>query len=316
MVLQQSCNSSGIVVCNKMPGMTSMDVVRVMRRATGIKRVGHGGTLDPMASGVLPVFIGQATRVSEYLLDSPKEYTTVLCLGKTTDTYDADGEIIQNSDYAFVSWAMFAQMVLDYIGHILQKPPMYSALKVGGKRLYKLARSGVEVERAYRKVIISSIDVKNWNPPFVTLHVKCGRGVYIRSLVHDLGQSLGCGAHVTELTRVRTGNFTLDDALVINNFNEKMISKVWEGFMQPMDSALVSIPAYVVEEEQEKHVRFGEAVEMATSQIKNNKEPYRRIYNRHGYFIGIVKSLGGTNLWKPEKIFAAGKPSSLAPSKA
>ena len=140
-----------------MPGITSMDVIRIMRRATGLKRIGHGGTLDPIASGVLPVFVGQATRVSEYILDNPKEYTTVLCLGKTTDTYDADGEILQKHDYAFVSREMFGQILPSYIGPILQKPPMYSALKVDGKRLYTLARSGMEVERAYRSVVVSSL---------------------------------------------------------------------------------------------------------------------------------------------------------------
>jgi|TARA_B100001750_G_C15520348_1_gene611040 tRNA pseudouridine55 synthase len=312
--MQQSNNSSGIVVCNKMPGITSMDVVRIMRRATGLKRIGHGGTLDPIASGVLPVFIGQATRVSEYILDNPKEYITVLCLGKTTDTYDADGEILQKHDYSSVSRETFSQVLPSYTGHILQKPPMYSALKVEGKRLYKLARSGVEVERVHRSVVVSFLDVTEWNPPFVTLHVKCGRGVYIRSLVHDLGQSLGCGAHVVELTRVKIGNFSLDEALCIDNSKEEIVSTQWKSFLKPMDSVLISMPAYVIETEQEVRLRSGEAIELINSQIDNDKERYRRIYNRHGYFVGIVRPAGDTNLWKPQKIFAAEEPSTLAPS--
>ena len=312
--MQQSSNTSGIVVCNKMPGITSMDVIRIMRRATGLKRIGHGGTLDPIASGVLPVFVGQATRVSEYILDHPKEYTTVLCLGKTTDTYDADGEILQKHDYAFVSREMFGQILPSYIGPILQKPPMYSALKVEGKRLYKLARSGMEVERAYRSVVVSSLNLTEWDPPFVTLHVKCGRGVYIRSLVHDLGQSLGCGAYVMELTRVKVGDFSLDEALCINSLSEEMVSKSWRSVLKPMDSVLMSMPAYVIETEQEVRLRYGEAIELMNSQVHDYKQHYRRIYNRHGYFVGIVRSTSDTNLWKPHKIFAAERPSALAPS--
>ena len=311
---QESKSISGIIVCHKITGMTSMDVIRIVRRLTGVKKVGHGGTLDPIASGVLPLFIGQATRVTEYILNSSKEYSAVIQLGEETDTYDREGTVIKRHDYSSVSRELFDNAVSEYLGSISQKPPMYSALKVGGTRLYKLARAGIEVEREYRKVCISSITVTDWHPPFVTLHIKCGRGVYVRSLVHDIGQTLSCGAHVRELTRMSVGDFTLRDALVIDNAHQPLALNLWQRHLQPLDSVLLSIPACLVDHEQETLVKSGGSIDLGTNHPMTTENHCRRIYNKQGYFIGLVKAWGRQPLWKPQKVFETSEASPFAPN--
>ena len=314
MELQESRSINGIIVCHKLAGMTSMDVIRIVRRFIGVKKVGHGGTLDPIASGVLPLFIGQATRVSEYILNSSKEYTTVIQLGEITDTYDREGTVIETHDYSSISKEMFNNTVSEYLGSISQKPPMYSALKIGGTRLYKLARAGIEIEREYRKVFISSIAVTDWHPPFVTLHIKCGRGLYVRSLVHDIGQTLRCGAHVRELTRLSVGDFKLRDALVVDNSHQPLALNLWRRYLLPLDSVLLSIPACLVDYEQETYVKSGGSINLGASHPMTEENRCRRIYNKQGYFIGIVKALGGQTLWKPEKVFKTSEASPFAPN--
>ena len=183
----------GLLNVNKSAGIYTMDLVRRVKKVTRQKRVGHAGTLDPLATGVVPICFGRATRMVEYLVDDIRAYRTTLEFGVETDTYDADGLVVNKRSNFSVS---LEDAFKDFVGIVDQVPPMYSAIKIEGKRLYELARSGIKVKRKSRKVQVNDINVVDWSPPFCTLEISCGRGFYVRSLVHDLGQMLGCGAHV------------------------------------------------------------------------------------------------------------------------
>ncbi len=194
----------GFLVIDKPPGMTSHDVVAWVRRGTGVKRIGHAGTLDPMATGVLVLCIGAATRLSEYVMSSHKVYTASIRLGIETDTYDADGQITATADASALTRSEVETALAHFQGEIDQIPPMVSALQQGGRRLYDLARQGIEVERAPRRVTLN-IHLLDLNLPDLRLRVECSPGTYIRSLAHDLGAALGVGAHLTALRRKASG---------------------------------------------------------------------------------------------------------------
>ncbi|MBI2856367.1 MAG: tRNA pseudouridine(55) synthase TruB, partial [Chloroflexi bacterium] len=195
----------GILNVIKPPQWTSMDVVRLIKRLTRQKRVGHAGTLDPQATGILPICIGQATRVMEYLVNSPKTYHAVVQLGVSTDTYDAQGQITDVRDPSHITLQDVDTALEAFRGVFYQVPPMYSALKREGERLYNLARAGKEVAREPRKVESFRLEVTGWNPPEVELEIECGRGLYVRSLAYDMGVALGCGASLGGLTRLSSG---------------------------------------------------------------------------------------------------------------
>ena len=197
--------ADGAFVINKPKAITSMDVVRAVRRITRVKRVGHAGTLDPIAEGVLPVCLGQATRFMDYLVDSGKTYVGEITFGAATDTYDAEGETTATGDYASLSREQIEEHLQRFTGIVLQRPPMYSAVKHEGQRLYDLARAGVEVERPEREVVVHRLMLREWEPPRAVVEVDCGKGFYMRSLAHDLGEAVGCPAHLSALTRTRVG---------------------------------------------------------------------------------------------------------------
>jgi tRNA pseudouridine55 synthase len=201
------------LIVDKPEGMTSHDVVRRVRRLAATRRVGHAGTLDPMASGILPVAIGEGTRLVEFLMDGDKSYRTTLKLGEITDTQDAEGAIVERRPVAGITAKMVADACTAFLGDIEQVPPMYSALKRNGVPLYRLARQGVEVERQARRVRIHRIEVIEVAPPLVTLEIDCSKGTYIRALGHDLGLALGTGAHLCALRRTRCGVFGEADSL-------------------------------------------------------------------------------------------------------
>ena len=219
---------NGFLVLDKPVGVTSMDVVRRVKLLTGMrKRVGHGGTLDPLASGILPICFGQATRLMEHLINETKGYRMEVRLGISTNTYDAEGEVVEENDPSLVTREQVEEALGSFRGTIQQKPPMHSALKRGGKRLYELARQGVTMELEPRQVEVYSLDLLNFKPPFVTIESQCGRGVYMRSLAHDLGQFLGCGAHTSSLVRLRTGSFNIDDAVTLDEFIQAVEEGRW-----------------------------------------------------------------------------------------
>ena len=210
----------GVLNLIKPPGMTSHDVVAVVRRTLGVKKVGHTGTLDPGVAGVLPICVGRATRLAEFIAGAEKAYRAEITFGVTTDTQDSFGEVQTETDASHLTRGDVAYALTQFQGEIAQIPPMVSAVKVGGKRLYELAREGVEVERAARPVTIHRLQLLDFRPgphPIAFVDVVCSKGTYIRTLAADLGAALGVGAHMSYLVRTRTGGFTLNDAATLED---------------------------------------------------------------------------------------------------
>lgn len=228
---------NGLLLVDKPGGMTSFDVVRRVRRWSGIRQVGHCGTLDPSASGVLPVAIGSATRLVEYLMAGAKEYVTTLRLGMVTDTQDGDGKVLENRPWAQVDRPALDAAIAGFVGAIRQVPPMHSALKRDGVPLYRLARQGVHVEREARDVFVESIEVLSVAWPDVILRITCGKGTYIRTLCHDLGQTLGCGAHMAALRRTRCGVFKAEHCHTVDALDRL----VGEGGSLPLADAVAAL---------------------------------------------------------------------------
>jgi len=208
----------GFLLIDKPGGITSHDVVRRIRRKLNIRRVGHGGTLDPMATGLIPVAVGDATRLLEFFSDGDKGYSATMRLGETTDSQDADGEIIAKADWQQLQAAEIKNAINGMAGPIEQVPPMFSALKKNGVPLYKLARQGIDVERQARQIVIRSINMTDCSLPDVSFDTLCSKGTYIRTLAHDIGQQLGCGAHLTSLRRFRHGPYDIADAVSLDQF--------------------------------------------------------------------------------------------------
>ncbi len=211
---------NGILVIDKSQGMTSFGVVRQVRRWCNVRRVGHAGTLDPLATGVLPVAVGWATRLVEYMMAGDKTYQATMKLGASTDTQDSEGQILEEKDWRHVDRAALDEVIADFVGTIEQLPPMYSALKKDGKPLYKLARQGIEVERQTRSMHIESLVIDEAALPFVTFTVRCTKGTYVRTLCHDIGQRLNCGAHMTALRRLSCGQFDVTASHTIEELQE------------------------------------------------------------------------------------------------
>ncbi|HZA20377.1 MAG TPA: tRNA pseudouridine(55) synthase TruB [Actinomycetota bacterium] len=240
----------GVLVIDKPPGITSHDVVDEVRRRLATKKVGHGGTLDPEATGILMVGVGRATRFLEYSQRAPKRYTAVGVFGITTSTQDASGEIIEVRP-AEITRADVERVAGGFVGEIDQVPPMVSAVKIGGERLYKKARRGEEVERAARRVTIHELTVTDFDPdgPRATFDVLCSSGTYVRTLVNDLGEALGCGAHLESLRRVAAGGFSIDEAIALE--------EVTPGSLRPLADAVRDLPAIHVTEEDAERVGHG-----------------------------------------------------------
>jgi tRNA pseudouridine55 synthase len=297
---------SGILNVNKPAGPTSFDIVSTIRRGTGEKRVGHGGTLDPMASGVLVVLLGQASRVSEYLLDLPKTYLARLRLGEATTTYDAEGEVTSR-DETPVAHEQLEGLLPAYVGQVMQVPPVFSALKVDGQRAYARARRGDEVTLPPRPVRIYRIEIKAFEYPEAEIEVECGRGTYIRSLAHDLGEALGCGAHLSGLVRTRVGPFWIERAVEIADLERRLEDGSWQELLDPVDVALLTLPQVTASIEEERDLRHGQAVTLddagyALAHPADGTEV--RGYAEDGSFIGILRFETVTKMWKPRKIFA------------
>ncbi len=296
----------GFLNVDKPYGITSMEVVRRVKRACGIKRVGHGGTLDPVATGVVPVCLGQATRLMEYVIDGTKDYRAVVELGVETDTYDSLGQVTARSDPSEVDRAAVERALEPFQGVIQQVPPMYSALKKQGKRLYELARAGIEVEREPRAVKVFSTTLVDWSAPLITVEVTCGRGFYMRSLAHDLGQALGCGAHLKSLIRLRTGPFRVADAIALPEAREPFPPEAgWQEALHAPDTVLSGLPAVIVGTQREGMLRDGRGFPSRSGPPDSGDGARCRAYGVNGGFIGILKFDVGTWQWRPDKIFAA-----------
>ncbi len=280
-----------------------MDLVRRLKRASKQKHVGHGGTLDPVATGVVPVCFGQATRVMEYLVNGTKDYRGVVELGVSTNTYDALGDVTARRDCSHVTAEAIEQALEAFRGVIEQVPPMYSALKWQGKRLYELARAGVEVEREPRKVEVLSIKLVDWSPPLATLEVSCGRGFYMRSLAHDLGEALGCGGHLQALVRLRTGPFKLADALSLAEAEQRFADGTWQDALHGPDTVLQHLRAVIAGKRLEEMIRQGQAVPPGFGIPFSRPNEECRVYSADGRFVAIMVFNASTGQWQPEKVF-------------
>lgn len=243
---------NGIIIIDKPEGRTSHDIVYEVRRLTGIKKVGHTGTLDPMATGVLPVCVGNATKAADMLTLSDKTYIAELVLGKTTDTQDAEGNILTECEVNCTE-AEIREAVGSFKGEIEQIPPMYSAVKQNGKKLYELARKGIEVERKSRKVTIHSIEILEINGTHVKIEVSCSKGTYIRTLCEDIGKKLNTGAYMNTLRRTKTGCFSINKSHTLEEIEREGIEK----FLLPVDKMFMEYPFIVLNEKQVKSVVNG-----------------------------------------------------------
>lgn len=232
----------GFLVVDKPTGITSHQVVAILRRAFGQKKIGHTGTLDPFATGVLPVALGEGTKAITFLDEAVKEYRATMRLGISTDTQDLEGEVLRERDWSHVTQEMLANAIPAFSGEILQTPPMFSALKRDGVPLYKLARRGESVEREARRILIHSLLVERIELPEISFVVSCSRGTYVRTLAHDLGEALGCGAHLVQLRRTASGPFTLASAFTLDQLATSSPREIAARNFIPIMTALSHLP--------------------------------------------------------------------------
>ena len=294
----------GILNINKPSGQTSFSVVALVRRLFGERRVGHAGTLDPEASGILPVCLGQGTRIVEFLLGWNKVYRAEIFLGITTDTYDATGKVVRQANSFQINQQQFETALGTFCGLISQTPPMYSALKHHGRKLYELARAGIVVNRESRQVKVYRLKLIDFNPPLVTIEVECGRGTYIRSLAHDLGELIGCGAHLKNLLRSRYGPFDIANAVSPTQLEDAFNYNNWQEMVYPMDIALSHWTPVVVSEQQEWVLRNGGPLVLENAPNGIGAEDQCRAYNRDGCFLAVLRFNPVSEQWQPKKVFA------------
>lgn len=286
----------GVILIDKEKGITSFDVVRKVKKLLNIQKVGHTGTLDPLATGLLPICVGRGTKAVNYLINDNKEYIAEIKLGENTDTYDREGTTIETFNCE-VSKSQFQETIDKFCGEIYQMPPKYSALKINGKRMYELARSGYEFEIPERKITIYEIELLEFKFPYATISVKCSKGTYIRSLAYDIGKSLGCGGHIYNLRRISSGQFNIDKAIDINScsledFEENII---------PIEKLFMNIECIFLNPYFEKLFKNGVGIMdyRLISKIKENG--IYRIYNEQETFMGL--GIKKDNYFKMESLF-------------
>jgi len=293
----------GILNINKPGGKTSFSIVAMVRRLIRERRVGHAGTLDITASGVLPVCFGQGTRVIEFLMDAHKVYRAWVKLGIATDTYDATGKIVQQGDASNISQEQLESALNSFRGLIRQTPPMYSALRYQGRRLYELARAGITVNRKSRLAKVYRLELLDFKPPMVTLEVECGQGTYIRSLAHDLGQLLGCGAHLENLVRLKYGPFDIKDAVTLPQLEDAFSHNSWRQLVYPIDIGLLHWVAVVVDDARERLIRNGGSVVIENGLDRVGLDRQCRAYSHDGCFLAVLNFNPESRQWQPEKVF-------------
>ncbi len=301
----------GIINVYKEKGYTSHDVVAKMRGILRMKKIGHTGTLDPDAEGVLPVCLGKGTKLCDMLTDKTKEYRAALLLGRETDTQDATGKTlaIQAVEVSEEMEAAVREAVLSFQGTYMQIPPMYSALKVNGKKLYELARAGKEVERQPRPVEILEIEIEKLDLPRATLRVVCSKGTYIRTLCHDIGKKLGCGGCMESLLRTRVDRFRLTDSLRLAEIEKLRDLGDLESHVLPVDAVFAELPELRMAEEREgdKLVHNGNPFAPELAALSGNPIlSEARVYDSQGQFIGIYRYDGTKKRYQPQKLFLGG----------
>ncbi len=297
-------NVSGVIVIDKPVGLTSHDVVQIIRRGTGIRRAGHTGTLDPRASGVLVVLVGPAVRLSEFVSASDKRYQATIRLGGSTDTYDAEGSYTEASPATSVldldiTEEGFGEMLQEFIGEVEQVPPPFSAVKVKGKKAYEMARKGEEVELEPRMINVFSLDLLEWALPEVVIDVYCSSGTYVRSLANDIGEKLEVGAHLVGLRRTKSGAFTLRDAVSLRRLRESFEVGNWYQYLVPAAEALTEWNSIELDADQVELVRHGHRVP-----AEPGSEGMVRAVSQQGDLIAIMRFVEDNDgEWQPKKVF-------------
>ncbi len=283
----------GILSIDKPSGLSSHDVVNKVRRVAGMRRIGHTGTLDPLATGLLIICLGRATRLAEYLIGQRKRYEASIRLGQETDTFDAEGTIVDEKPLE-VTVSQIRGAMDSFRGEINQVPPAYSAVKIAGQPLYKRARQGEAVTRPERKVTIYEFNLQRWQPPYLEVCIVCSSGTYIRSIAHDLGQALGCGGYLADLRRLAIGNFTIQDALPLQELKPENL----DTYLQPIDAAVRHLPHLILDRAEATRLFHGLSIPV---RIGQPAEPLVRAYDERGQFVGILTRV--EQHWQARKIF-------------
>ncbi len=289
---------SGVLVVDKPVGLTSHDVVQIIRRGTGIRRAGHTGTLDPRASGVLVVLIGPAVRLSEYVSASDKRYQATIRLGSSTDTFDSEGRVTSSAPVENITEEQFEDTLQQFIGEIEQVPPPYSAIKVQGRKAYEMAREGEEVSLEPRTIQVYSLELLEWAPPEAVVDVFCSSGTYVRSLANDLGNALGCGAHLVGLRRTKSGRFTLRDAVPLRRLQESFIAGDWYKYLIPAAEALADWPMIELDADQVELIRHGHRVP-----AEQGSKGWARGVSQQGDLVALLEVDETNSEWQPRKVF-------------
>ena len=290
---------SAILNIDKNPGITSTNVDKEIKKITGANKIGHVGTLDPLATGVLPVFMGQATRLINFMNDKTKVYQCDFELGLISDTYDLEGEITKVQNKVSISIESLNSVVSSFIGNSFQVPPKYSSVKYKGKRSYTLVRKGIEFSLEPKQIYIDDIKIIENNIPSVSLVVKCTEGVYIRSLINDIGEKLKCGAVLTKLRRIRSGIFTIDSSISVQHLENDH----WEMHKIPIDHLINHLPKLNTSNDQKYKLITGQTINIIDSEIKLSDQALVRCYDNENSFIGIAKYDQSNNIYLPHKIF-------------
>jgi tRNA pseudouridine55 synthase len=296
---------------NKPRGPTSHDVVARLRRASGERHIGHAGTLDPLAEGVLIVAAGKATRLVEYLMDAGKVYEAEVSFGVTTETYDAEGRVVAERPVTALTAQDVEEALAQFRGTIEQRPPPHSAVSVGGQRLYHLARQGKPVVAPPRQVTISRLELTSWERPRAVLMVACSKGTYVRSLAHDLGQALGSGAHLSRLVRQQVGPFHIAGATPLADLEERLRQGHWQDAALPLDAAIAHLHLVRLDDKAAGDLRHGKAVAAsppgpAMASPLPASGTLGRAYAPDGRLLAVVRLEGGDTppVWRPVKVLA------------
>ena len=293
---------SGVLVIDKPTGMTSHDVVNIVRRGTGIRRAGHTGTLDPRASGVLVILVGPAVRLSEYISASDKRYQAIIRMGTATDTYDAEGAFTREEVSVDVTEEQFEAELKKFEGEVEQTPPAYSAVKVNGRKAYEMARKGEEVELEPRMIQVHHLEVLEWATPEVVVDVHCSSGTYIRSLANDVVEVLGCGAYLVGLRRTKNGRFSLRDSIPLRKLKEAFEAGDWYKYILPAAESLSDWHSVELDPDEVETLRHGQRVK---AEPGTEVEMARGISDA-GELVALIKLVeaeDGTLEWQPKKVF-------------
>ena len=290
----------GVFLLDKPQGMSSNDIMQKVKRIFQANKAGHTGALDPLATGMLPICLGEATKFSQFLLDADKRYLVTAKLGERTDTSDAEGQIVETRDVN-VKTPEILTALEQFRGDILQVPTMFSALKHNGKPLYEYARQGITVEREARPITIFELNFIEYNAPYLTLEVHCSKGTYIRTLVDDLGEALGCGAHVTMLRRTAVADYPTEKMLdwhALQSLAEQQDLSLLDALLLPMDTAVAKLPALTLDENQTQGIGFGQRIKFDNP---NRLQGQVRLFSHENRFLGVAV-IDENNVIRPQRL--------------